>query len=176
MDGREPVDPFVVGISFIVGGDEAFDLGDPEVPERLDPEMPVEQEIATRMIRVGDNGGLLDQSDGADRSKDLSVLLTFLYAGSQDLEWHELCKGDDQAFALEGERDAPTRHAAFHRLASPSRRAASTRGMVASPSDLRIVAKLSSASRSFIASTMKRSRAWAKSAFRARSRCLSASR
>src|SRR3546814_7959399 len=86
---------------------------------------------------------------------------------SHDLERHEVRQWHDHAFALEAKSHTLACLFIRHFPPSPSMRAVSACGMVTSPSARKSVVKPSSANRSFIASTMKRSRACVKSALRA---------
>src|SRR3546814_8825863 len=81
---------------------------------------------------------------------------------SHDLERHEVRQWHDHAFALEAKSHTLACLFIRHFPPSPSMRAVSACGMVTSPSARKSVVKPSSANRSFIASTMKRSRACVK--------------
>jgi hypothetical protein len=54
LDRGNAIDALVVGVCVVVRGDETLDLCIPQVPQRLDPEMAVEQEVPIRMIAVAD--------------------------------------------------------------------------------------------------------------------------
>ena len=74
LDGRQPVDPVVVGVAFVVLGDQARRVGESEFLQSEHPDVPIKQQVhAGRLVSLGDRERL-DEADRIDGRDDLFEL------------------------------------------------------------------------------------------------------
>ncbi len=66
LDGREAVDQAVVGVGLVIRGNQAWSLGETQLCERDQADMPVEQQVLSGRLVRRRNGKWFDQPDIID--------------------------------------------------------------------------------------------------------------
>ena len=74
LDGGEPIDPAVVGVRLVVGGDQTLGFIVTQVHERDQAHMPIEQQVLAGTLIRRSNGQGFDQPDILDGGANLLEL------------------------------------------------------------------------------------------------------
>jgi hypothetical protein len=174
LDRRDAVDALVIGIGVVLRGEQALDLCNAELLQRLQAKMAVQEKPGAGIRPIRHDDRRFDKADRLDGTQYLQIRSAFLGAVRQRLERNDRRDGDRQEILLEGETNTPVLLAfRFVRHGRLLTRGFERPGMVASPSALNRLMKPSLESRSFSASTTNSSRVWVKSDFLTSRRCFS---
>ncbi|MNL84737.1 hypothetical protein D3C87_2128050 [compost metagenome] len=74
LDGRDAVDPAVVGVALVVVGDQAGCIGVAELAQRQQAQVPIEQNVQAVFLVALAHAQWLDQPDLFHRRHDLLEL------------------------------------------------------------------------------------------------------
>jgi hypothetical protein len=85
--GGQVVDPLVISVCFVVGGDEAFNLDAVTVNKNIQPLMPVENSILP--VTKVKNDEWLDESDDTEGDRDLLVFSVVTFSRIDQSGRHE---------------------------------------------------------------------------------------